>query len=215
MVEKLNYLRVTHLNGAYGASSSVNYAVSYYSSLGNLGHILYYLKRASGRGILYANHNNTCNECFSDSNWVSSKIDRRWQVNVYFVGGKLGFMEQSIELWHKARETMLLFHMLNEMSFEASIHAKLWCDNQIAFHIVFYSFHEQNSTYWDRLSFCSCQSKRMVDCYGYLKNEDHMGDLLMKALTSVRMDCLCYKLNVINIYDQTWGGVLKYIVKIF
>ncbi|GAA0155359.1 hypothetical protein LIER_13106 [Lithospermum erythrorhizon] len=39
--------------------------------------ILKDIEGAPGRGILYANHNHTRIECFSDSDWARSKVDRR------------------------------------------------------------------------------------------------------------------------------------------
>ena len=40
-------------------------------------HILCYLKEATKRGILYKKHGHTKIECFSDTDWVGSKEDRR------------------------------------------------------------------------------------------------------------------------------------------
>ena len=40
-------------------------------------HIICYLKRASGRGILYSNHGYNKLECFMDVDWAGSKEDIR------------------------------------------------------------------------------------------------------------------------------------------
>ncbi|GAA0170000.1 hypothetical protein LIER_24362 [Lithospermum erythrorhizon] len=38
---------------------------------------------------------------------------------------------------------------------------------------------------------------------GYMKNEDQLKNLSTKALTGIRMNYLCSKLDIINIYDTT------------
>ena len=38
--------------------------------------ILCYLKRASGRGILFGNHGHNRIECFTNVDWIGSKEDR-------------------------------------------------------------------------------------------------------------------------------------------
>ena len=91
LVEKLNYLTVTRPDIAYSVS-----VVSQYMLSPTLDHwaavkqILYYLKRASGRGILYSNHGYNRLECFTDANWAGSKKDKR-STSGYcvFVGGNL------------------------------------------------------------------------------------------------------------------------------
>nr|XP_027062737.1 uncharacterized protein LOC113689106 [Coffea arabica] len=113
LVEKLNYLTVTHSDIAYSVS-----VVSQYMSNPTINHwavvkqILCYLKGAPGRGILYKNHGHTRIECFSDADWAGSKADRRSTTGFYvFVGGSHGrvrsrmlsrdrVQSQNIDLWH-------------------------------------------------------------------------------------------------------------------
>ena len=78
LVEKLNYLTVTCLAIAH----SVSVVSQYMSSLTvnhwtAVEHILCYLKRASGRGILYSNHGHNRLECFTDADWAGSKEDKK------------------------------------------------------------------------------------------------------------------------------------------
>ena len=78
LVEKLNYLTVTHSDIAYSISVLSRYMSSLIvSHWATVKHILYYLKEAPGRGILYKKHGYTKIECFSDANWAGSKEDRR------------------------------------------------------------------------------------------------------------------------------------------
>ena len=78
LVEKLNYLTVTHLDIAYSISVLSQYMSSLIvSHWATVEHILYYLKEAPGRRILYKKHGYTKIECFSNANWAGSKEDRR------------------------------------------------------------------------------------------------------------------------------------------
>ena len=86
---KLNYLTVTHPDIAHSVG-----VVSQYMSAPKVDHwvvvehILCYLKGASRRGILYSNHGHNRIECFSNTDWVGSKEDRRSTSGYYvFVGG--------------------------------------------------------------------------------------------------------------------------------
>ena len=68
LVGKLNYLTVTRLDIVYSVSVLSQYmsspTVNHWVAVE---HILCYLKKAPGRGILYKKHENTRIECFSDS----------------------------------------------------------------------------------------------------------------------------------------------------
>ena len=91
LVGKLNYLTVTYPDIAYSVSVVSQYMS--YPTIDNwaaIEHILCYLKGASGRGILYNNHDHNRLECFTDVDWAGSKEDRRSTSGYYvFVGGNL------------------------------------------------------------------------------------------------------------------------------
>ena len=78
LVGKLNYRTVTRLNIAHSVSVISRYMSSpTVDHWAIVEHILYYLKGASGRGILYNNHKHNRLECFTDADWVGYKEDRR------------------------------------------------------------------------------------------------------------------------------------------
>ena len=91
LVGKLNYLTMTRPNIAYPVSVVCQFMASPTNNHWTaLQQILYYLKGAPRRGLLYANHGHTNIECFSDADWAGSKVDRRSTTGYYiFVGGNL------------------------------------------------------------------------------------------------------------------------------
>ena len=71
LVEKLNYLTVPCPDIAYSVNVLSQYmsspTVSYWAVVE---HILCYLKKVPGHGILYKKHGHTRIECFSNANWA-------------------------------------------------------------------------------------------------------------------------------------------------
>ena len=152
LVGKLNYLIVTCPDIAH----SVKVVSQYMSSLivdnwAVVQHILCYLKGVPGRGIQYSNHGHNRVECFTDSDWAGSKEDRRFTSGYcVFVGGNLvswkskkqGVVSRSSAkseykaMTQSACEIMWLHQLLMEVSIKTVVPAKLWCDNQAAFHIA-------------------------------------------------------------------------------
>ena len=91
LFEKLNYLIVTRPDIAYSVSVLSQYMPSLIvGPWAVVEHIQCYLKEALGRGILYKKHGHTRIECFSDTDWVGSKEDKR-STSRYcvFFGGNL------------------------------------------------------------------------------------------------------------------------------
>ena len=159
LVRKLNYLMVTRPDIAHSVS-----VVSQYMSAPTVDHwvtvehILCYLKRVLGQGILYSNHGHNRIEYFTDADWAESKEDRRSTLRYcVFVGGNLvswkskkqgAVSRSSVESKYRAMiqfvcEIMWLHKLLMEVGIEIPVPTKLWCDNQAALHIAFnHVFHE-------------------------------------------------------------------------
>ncbi|GAA0153500.1 hypothetical protein LIER_37687 [Lithospermum erythrorhizon] len=97
----------------------------------------------------------------------------------------------------------ITFAISKEIGIEASIPAKLWCDNHATIHIASNSvFHERTKHIEVDCHFVRDKVRDGLIATGYMKSEDQLGDLFTKALTGIRMDYLCNKLGMINIYDS-------------
>ena len=141
LVRKLNYLTVTRPDIAYSVSVLSQYMSSpTVSHKAVVKHILCYLKKAPGRGILYKKHGHTRIESFSDADWVGCKEDRR-STSRYcvFIGGNLvswKSKKQSVVLRSSAKseyqamaqsvcEIMWIRQLLMEVDIETSLLMKL------------------------------------------------------------------------------------------
>ena len=181
--------------------------------------ILRYLKSAPGRGILYRNHGHSNIECFSDADWAGSKIDRRSFTSycVSFGGNLISWKSKkqnvvarsSAESEYRAMaqstcEVIWIYHLLREIGIKVSSPAKLWCDNQAALHIASNPvFHERTKHIEIDCHFVREKLQQNLISTGYVKTEDQLEDLFTKALNGTRIDYLCNKLGMINIYAST------------
>ena len=220
LVGKLNYLTVTRPDIAYPVS-----VVSQFMSSPTVKHwealeqILSYLKGAPGRGLLYGNNGHTDIECFSDADWAGSKADRR-SVTGYcvFVGGNLiswkskkqnVVSRSSAESEYRAMaqatcEVVWIQQLLRELGLKTSLPAMLWCDNQAAIHIASNPvFHERTKHIEIDCHFVREKIEEKIISPAHVKTGDQLGDIFTKALNGVRVDYICNKLGMINIYAPT------------
>jgi len=159
LIGKLNYLIVTRPDIAFAVS-----VVSQFMSTPTVRHraaleqILCYLKGAPGLGILYSNHGHSHIECFADTDWAGSKIDRRSTTGYcVFVGGNLVSCKSKKQnvvsrssaeseyraTTHSTCKIMWIHYLLTEIGLKHSTPSKLWCDNQVALHIACPAYHER------------------------------------------------------------------------
>ncbi|CAN4090574.1 unnamed protein product [Withania somnifera] len=101
-------------------------------------------------------------------------------------------------------EIMWIYRLLKEVGFKFSMPPKLWCDNQAALHIASNpAFHERMKHIEIDCHFVSEKIQIGLISTGYIKTGERLGDIFTKALNGVRIDYLCNKLGMINIYAPT------------
>ena len=106
-------------------------------------------------------------------------------------------------------ETVCLHQLLMEVGIEIPIPAKLSCDNQVALHIASnLVFHEQTKHIKIDCHFAHQKIQLDLISKGYVKTGKQLGDIFTKALSGNRVSYLCNKLDIIDIYTPTSGGVL-------
>ncbi|GMJ08316.1 cysteine-rich RLK (RECEPTOR-like protein kinase) 8 [Hibiscus trionum] len=181
--------------------------------------VLHYLKSAPECGILYGNHGHTRIECFSDSDWTGCKEDRR-STSGYcvFIGGNLVSWKNktqnvvsrsSVEAEYRAMaksvcEIIWVYQLLDEIGIKVSVLAKLWCDNQAAIHIASnLVFHERTKHVEIDCHFIREKIQQGLISSGYVETREQLGDIFTKALNGIRINYLCNKLGMINIYNPT------------
>ncbi|KAK2993459.1 hypothetical protein RJ640_005153 [Escallonia rubra] len=217
LVGKLNYLIVTRPDIAYAVSTVSQFmsepTVKHWAALEQ---ILCYLKGAPGLGLLYSNHGHSYIECFSDADWAGSKLDRKSTTGYcVFVGGNLVSWKSkkqsvvsrsSAESEYRAMaqstcEVMWICHLLEEISLKPPLPAKLWCDNQAARHIASNPvYHERTKHIELDCHFIREKIQENLISTSYVKTGEQLGDILTKSLNGTRVEYLCNKLGMINIY---------------
>ena len=181
--------------------------------------ILYYLKGALRRGILHRNHGHNRIKCFTNADWAGSQEDRRSISGYYvFVGGNLVSWKSKKQrvvscssakseygaMTRSVREIMWLHQLLLAVSIEIPVLAKFWCDNLVAFHIASNPvFHERTKHIDINCHFVREKIQLRLISTGYVKTGEQLVDIFTKALTGDRVNYLCNKLSMINIYAPT------------
>ena len=103
-----------------------------------------------------------------------------------------------------ASEIIWIYQLLDEVGLKTLVPAKLWCDNQVALHIASnHVFHERTKHIEIDCHFVREKIQQGLISTGYMKTGEQLGDIFTKALSGVRVDYLCNKLGMINIYAPT------------
>lgn len=146
--------------------------------------------------------------------WLESWIILRWLVQILHILSVLVSLchhQQFIigRLSQSVCEIVWIYQLLTEIGLNISVSAKLWCDSQAALHIASnHVLHERTKHIEIDCHFVREKIQQWLISTGYVKTGEQLGDIFTKALNGVRVDYLCNKLDMINIYAPTWGGVL-------
>ena len=101
-------------------------------------------------------------------------------------------------------EIMWLHQLLLAVSIEIPVLAKFWCDNLVALHIASNPvFHERTKHIDINCHFVCEKIQLSLISTGYVKTGEQLVDIFTKALTGDRVNYLCNKLSMINIYAPT------------
>ena len=218
LVGKLNYLTITRPDISFAVS-----VVSQFMQNPRISHwdavlrIVRYLKGAPGRGLLYKPRGKLEVVGYTDADWAGSVNDKR-SITGYctFLGGNLVTWKSKKQtvvarssaeaeyraMAHTTCELVWLRNLLQEIGFRMDKPMKLYCDNQAALHI------SSNPVFHERTKHIE------VDCHfvrekvlagkintKHVGSNDQWADLFTKALSSGKVNYLCNKLGLYDIYS--------------
>ncbi|GJV07011.1 retrovirus-related pol polyprotein from transposon TNT 1-94 [Tanacetum coccineum] len=185
--------------------------------------ILGYLKGTPGLDILYANHGHHIAEGFTVIDYAGCPNTLRSTMGYYvFVRGNLVSWKSkkknvvsrsSSEAEYRAMaqttcELVWLRNLLGEIGFPQSKPMKMWCDNQETIYIA------TNPVFHERTKHievdCHFTCKKLEDgtiITPHIRTESQLAKVLTKALLGTRINSICNKLGMINIYAQLQGNV--------
>ena len=184
-------------------------------------HILCYLKRAPGRGLLYKPSPSLSVTGFSDADQAGSHSD--WQST----SGYCTFVGDNLVTWrskkqnvvarssaeaeyramaHTASEMLRLQFLLRDLGVGVPTPMQMYSDNQAAIYIASNPvFHEHTKHIevdchfiWDLL-----MKKQIVTTF--VCSDDWLGDIFTKPLARASFQQLSFKLGMFNLYAPAQG----------
>nr|GEW76489.1 polyprotein, putative [Tanacetum cinerariifolium] len=176
VVRKLNYLTITCPDIAFSVS-----VVSQFLTAPRMLHwdavtqILGYLKGTPGLGILYANHGHHIAEGFTDADYAGCPNTSR------FITGYCVFVGGNLVSWKSKKQNTTIYIATNMVFHERTKHIQVDC------HFTREKLEDGTIT------------------TPHIRTEIQLADVLTKALLETRINSICNKLGMINIYAQLEG----------
>ncbi|GKB28078.1 uncharacterized mitochondrial protein-like protein, partial [Tanacetum coccineum] len=222
VVRKLNYLTITRPDIAFSVSVVSQFLIAPRTSHWDaVTQILGYLKGTPGLGILYVNHGHHIAEGFTDVDYAGCPNTSRSTTGYcVFIGGNLVSWKSkkqnvvsrsSLEAEYRViaqttYELVWLRNLLGEIGFPQSKPMKMWCDNQAAIYIATNPvFHERTKHIEVDCHFTREKLEDGTITTPHIRTESQLADVLTKALPGTRINSICNKLGMINIYAQLEG----------
>jgi hypothetical protein len=98
-------------------------------------------------------------------------------------------------------EILWINHLLLEIGLDPSSPVKFWCDNQATLHIASNPVHHERTKHIEVDCHFICEKiQENIISTGYFKTGEQLSDLFTKALNGSRVEYLCNKLGMSNIY---------------
>ena len=108
-------------------------------------------------------------------------------------------------------EGLWLQKLLEELHITVEFPIKLYYDNKAAISIS-HNLVQHNKTKHIEVDrhFIKEKIEKGTICMTYIPTREQLADIFTKGLQKSSFEDFICKLNMINIYDPTWGGVWKY-----
>ncbi|KAL3512083.1 hypothetical protein ACH5RR_024800 [Cinchona calisaya] len=98
-------------------------------------------------------------------------------------------------------ELIWIHQLLSEIGLDSSLPMKLWCDNQAAIHIASNPvLHERTKHIEFDCHFIREKIQQNLISTNHVKTGEQLADFFTKALSGPRIDYICNKMGMINIY---------------
>ena len=181
--------------------------------------IIKYLKGASGKGLIFKNYGHLNTTGFSYPDWAGCPTSRR-STSGYcvFLGGNLIAWKSKKQhvvsrssaeakyraMAHVTSELLWLRMLLSEIGLSTSEPSILYCDNQSAIHIVNNPvFHERTKHIEVDCHFIREKVQKGEITLQHTRTKDQLADIFTKSLRGNRVNFLCNKLGLFDIYVPT------------
>jgi hypothetical protein len=162
--------------------------------------IFRYLKSSPGKGLLFSQHDHFKIEAYTDTNWVSSIMDRR-STSSYctFVRGNLvtwWSKKQSMVARSSAKaefraiaqgvcKTLWLKILLKELGFDSNDSMRLYCNNKTAISIAHNLVQHDRTKHVEIVRhFIKEKLREGIICTPYVKTGEQLTDMLTKGVSS-------------------------------
>jgi hypothetical protein len=218
LVGKLNYLTITRPDISFAVS-----LVSQFMSAPRYPHweavlrIVKYVKLHPGRGLLYRASGHLHVEAFTDSDRAGGPSDGRSTTGYcVFLGGNLVNWKSKKQtvvarssaeaeyraMAHTTCEVVWLQSFLEEIGFSVQLPMPLYCDNQAAIHIATNPvFHERTKHIEVDCHLVREKLTGGVISTPYVSTGAQLADMFTKSLFKPRLELLCNKLGLFDIYS--------------